>query len=237
MFTDIQAYKVDLKKYYEELQKVVLSEESEKQKKELDSIFKDKVRKYLPTCLNIVNTNFNCKFSLYKEGKDYDSAMRMVDTKVKKTKEEVENELNYYYSNMSNSIAPNEKPNLDLALEILKVYVDDNFYNNITQSKYLNEAVSMQVESNPGDTFKPAANNLIPKTTDEIQYNPYAGQPIDYGNNNQVTESKIDSSNFGVGQANSVNNSKRAVSDKEFAYSDVIDASSLSIFNNPNKGN
>lgn len=237
MFTDIQLYKIDLKKYYEEINKVIPSEESEKQKKELDSIFKDKVRKYLPTCLNIVNTNFHCKFSLYKEGKDYDSAMRMVDTKVKKTREEVENELNYYYSNNANTIAPNEKPNVDLALEILKVYVTDDYYNIINQSKYLNEAMSMQTNDTT-ESFKPAANNLIPKTVDEIQYNPYAGQPIDYNNNNtQNTNTTIDANNFGKTQTTGEALNKRIMSDKEFANSDVIDAGSLSIFNNPNKGN
>ena len=88
------------------------------------------------------------------------------------------------------------------------------------------------------ESFKPAANNLIPKTVDEIQYNPYAGQPIDYNNNNtQNTNTTIDANNFGKTQTTGEALNKRIMSDKEFANSDVIDASSLSIFNNPNKGN
>ena len=238
MFTDIEGYKIDLKKYYEELNKILPSEDSEKQKKELDSKFKDKVRKYLPTCLNIVNSNFNCKFSLYKEGKDYDASLKMVDTKVKKTKEEVELELNNYYSNFGGNIPQNEKDKVDLAIEILKVYTDEEYYNNVSQSRYLNEAMSLNVDNNSYDSIAPAPNNLIPKTM-EVQHNPYAGQPIDFGNNTVPNNNTINSNNFSNMMQNnsqqSINN-RSYVSDKEFANSDVIDGSSLSIFNNPNKG-
>lgn len=215
MFNDIETFRIDIKKYYEELNSLEPSDNLERDKKNVDAKFKDKVRKLLPSCLKIINEAFNCKFSIYKEGKDYDAGLKLVDTKVKKTKEEVASELDNYKTMLNRPV----DPKLNLAIDIIKVYVDDTFYNVVSNSPYLNEPVpnnsvnSNQVINN--------SNNInvtpVPSTT-EIQYNPYAGKPInDGGNGNNFRRNNY-------------------ANDKEFAYSDVIDGNSLSIFGS-NKDN
>ena len=88
MFEDVELYLRDLKKYYEDVQE--LNSEGldleDKKRKELDDKFKDKLRKYLPSSLNIINTTFDCKFSLYKEGQDLDAKLYVINTKVKNCK-------------------------------------------------------------------------------------------------------------------------------------------------------
>ena len=98
MFTDINLFKKDVQDLFEELKELEFLEVEEKIKKEkeITNNFKDKARKYLPTCLNIINTNFGCQFSLYKMGKDFNSSFKVIETNVRKSREEVEFELNNY---------------------------------------------------------------------------------------------------------------------------------------------
>ena len=236
MFTDIELYKIDLKNYYKELSELDNLTDHEAEKKAIDAKFKDKVRKYLPTCLNVINSTFNCKFSIYKEGKGYNAALQLVDTKVKKTKEEVQAELLNYQSYVdTNSLQPDAKAKLDLAIDILNVYVDDLFYNTVYQNKYVQEALSLPDESNNEGSFESNSNaqphvDLIPQST-EIQYNPYAGMPI-YSDNNENLSNQNTISSDDSFKSNSY------ASDKDYAYSDVIDGSSISIFNSiPNNHN
>lgn len=242
MFTDIELYKNDLKKYYKELTELDTLTDHETEKKAIDSKFKDKVRKYLPTCLNVINSTFNCKYSIYKEGKDYNASLQLVDTKVKKTKEEVQTELASFQNYVNiNSLQPNDRAKLDLAMEILNVYVDDEYYNNVFQSKYIQEALALPDDDS---TFEAASSQqaaLIPQTT-EIQYNPYAGQPIDYGNDSNFSN-EVSNERFNITSleptSTDVNEgfkSNNYANDKDYAYSDVIDGSSLSIFNSVPSG-
>jgi hypothetical protein len=76
---------------------------------------------------------------------------------------------------------------------------------------------------------------LIPHTT-EIQYNPYAGKPIDYGSESINTVSSQTTSS--IANNNEGFKSTSYANDKDYAYSDVIDGSSISIFNSiPNTSN
>ena len=234
MFEDVELYIRDLKKYYDDV--LELNEEglevNDKKRKDLDSKFKDKIRKYLPSSLNIINSNFNCKFSLYKEGQDFDASFKMIETKVRKTKEEVSLELmNLRNSVDINSLSDKDKRQVELATEILTVYSDDDFMVNIGQSKFLNEAMSIV------DEVKTFDNNIqeqpsVTSTSNEIQYNPYAGQPIDLSNN--YSES-IDTNSFN----NMTNNESTSLSSMDanssYASKEMIDVNSLSIFgSNPN---
>jgi len=238
MFEDVELYLRDLKNYYDGIQELNLAqiEQNNNKRIELDSKFKDKIRKYLPSALNIVNTKFNCKFSLYKEGQDYSSSFKVIPTKVKKSKEEVLNELmNYERNSNLSGISPSDKRQLDLALEILIAYSDDNFQINIGQSKFLEEANALPSDKIDYDNNIQEEPNLIPTST-EIQYNPYAGQPVNIEND---FSKQIDTNSFNsnISELKPLENNpiENNSSDNNYAYNDVIDGSSLSIFgSNPN---
>lgn len=229
MFEDVELYLKDLRDYYEEINN--LNDEGisndDKKRLDLDNKFKDKIRKYLPSALNIVNDKFNCKFSLYKEGQEVSATFKMISTKVKKTKQEVLTELMNYEknSNLSN-ISPSDKRKLDLALEILIVYSDDNFKDNIGQSKFLEETKSLPIDNTPYIEVKEEEPNLIPTST-EIQYNPYAGQPIDLSNE---SNNEIDTN---ITELKPLENNPTADLDKDNrnTYNGAIDGASISIFN------
>ena len=232
MFEDIELYLRDLKDYYEGIQELNLQglEANDSKRTDLDNKFKDKIRKCLPSALNIVNKHFNCKFSLYKEGQSLDNKFNVIPSKIKKSKQEVVNELIGLEQNSNiNSINPTEKKQLDLALEILIVYSDDNFSRNIGQSKFLDEALKLPSDKKEYDNNIQEEPNLIPKST-EIQYNPYAGQPINVEND---YDKKIDTSSFNsnINELKPLeNNQMPNEATNDYAYSDVIDGDSLSIF-------
>lgn len=128
MFTDINLFKKDVQDLFEELKELEFLEVEEKIKKEkeITNNFKDKARKYLPTCLNIINTNFGCQFSLYKMGKDFNSSFKVIETNVRKSREEVEFELNNYKNSIDfNSLDEKTKGEITLAQIILTTYVSD----------------------------------------------------------------------------------------------------------------
>lgn len=237
MFEDVELYLRDLKNYYDGIQEFNLNgvDQNDKKRTDFDSKFKDKIRKYLPSALNIVNTKYNCKFSLYKEGQDYSSSFKVIPTKVKKTKNEVINELMGFEQNSNlGDLNPKDKRQLSLALEILIVYSDDNFQNNIGQSKFLEEAKSLPSDKINYDNNIQEEPNLIPTST-EIQYNPYAGQPVNIEND---YSKQIDTNSFNANISELKpleNNPVENTDNSEYAYNDVIDGSSLSIFgSNPN---
>lgn len=237
MFEDVELYLRDLKNYYDGIQEFNLNgvDQNDKKRTDFDSKFKDKIRKYLPSALNIVNTKYNCKFSLYKEGQDYSSSFKVIPTKVKKTKNEVINELMGFEQNSNlKDLNPNDKRQLSLALEILIVYSDDNFQNNIGQSKFLEEAKALPSDKINYDNNIQEEPNLIPTST-EIQYNPYAGQPVNIEND---YSKQIDTNSFNANISELKpleNNPVENTDNSEYAYNDVIDGSSLSIFgSNPN---
>jgi hypothetical protein len=266
MMTDIEAFKLDLKKYLEDLNELKASNDPELDKKirDLGEQFRNKVRKYLPTCLNIINTNFGCKFSLYKVGKDYNAAFKVVETNVRKSKEEVENELNALKASKDlTTLSPQVLSQIDLACDILLTYVDDGIEPKATQ-KYLDSAqpVASSIMTNvvnPQERFEQQQQ----LEQNNINFNPYANQPINLGENQAtgINTPSIDTNAFNnsvasvpspvqqpqpvvpVNQpANDDFVSTGIKTDSEYAYSDVIDASSISIFgvgssNNNNNNN
>jgi len=263
MMTDIEAFKLDLNKYLEDLKELKASNDPELDKKikDLGEQFRNKVRKYLPTCLNIINTNFGCKFSLYKVGKDYNAAFKVVETNVRKSKEEVENELAALKASKDlTTLSPQVVSQIELACDILITYVDDGVEPKASQ-KYLDSApvVASSIMTNvasPQERFE--QQNKMEQNN--INFNPYANQPINLGENQAtgINTPSIDTNAFNSSVAsvpnqavqqpvNPVNKqvnddfvSTGIKTDSEYAYSDVIDASSLSIFgvgNNNNNNN
>lgn len=181
MFTDINLFKIDQQKFYEELKELneINDESKDKKVKELNDKFRDKIRKYLPTCLNVINTNFGCQYSLYKVGKDFDASFKVIETNVKKTRDEVESELTTY-RNMVNYDSFNEstKEQIELASEILITYVDDFYGKDINKLAYLEhaKAKTSSIISNVPKMSPEALSSAEVQT--EIQYNPYANQPV-----------------------------------------------------------
>ena len=203
MFTDINLFKIDQQKFYEELKELNEIDDDSKDKnvKELNDKFRDKIRKYLPTCLNIINTNFKCQYSLYKVGKDFDASFKVIETNVKKTRDEVENELNYY-KNMSNynNMDESTKEQIELACEILITYVDDSYGKDINKLVFLERAkakTSSIINNVPRMSPEALSNNEV---QEEIQYNPYANQPVNL--DNEFTGSELNSNS-------SINNSEK----------------------------
>lgn len=203
MFTDINLFKIDQQKFYEELKELNEIDDDSKDKnvKELNDKFRDKIRKYLPTCLNIINTNFKCQYSLYKVGKDFDASFKVIETNVKKTRDEVENELNYY-KNMSNynNMDESTKEQIELACEILITYVDDSYGKDINKLAFLERAkakTSSIINNVPRMSPEALSNNEV---QEEIQYNPYANQPVNL--DNEFTGSELNSNS-------SINNSEK----------------------------
>lgn len=186
MFTDIGLFNNDKQKFYEELRELNMTdiEDKDKKVKEINNKFRDTIRKYLPTCLNIINTNYGCQFSLYKVGKDFDAAFKVIETNVKKSRAEVETELANYQS-MSNYNSFNEetKDQIDLASEILATYVDDSFNIDVNKMQFLERATaktSSIITNVPRMSQEAISSN--DEASQEIQYNPYANTPIGLDN-------------------------------------------------------
>lgn len=194
MFIDINLFKIDQQKFYEELKELneIDDDSKDKKVKEINDKFRDKIRKYLPTCLNIINTNFGCQYSLYKVGKDFDASFKVIETNVKKTRDEVEGELNYY-RNMANYNSFNEstKEQVELACEILTTYVDDSYGKDINKLAYLEraKAKTSSIISNVPRMSPEALSNT--EVQEEIQYNPYANQPVNL--NDEFTGAEVNS--------------------------------------------
>lgn len=260
MMTDIEAYKLDCKKYFEDLDELKASNDPDMDKKikELGEKFRDKIRKYLPTCLNIINTNFECKFSLYKVGKDYNAAFKVIETNVKKNKMEVENELEALKASKDiSSLSPAVQSQIQLASEILVTYVDDGVQPKFSQS-YLDSAapVASSIITNTPMMSQERIEQKNQIEQNNTNFNPYANQPIDLsnssdnfssGNNTPLYDPAIFNNSIGTQAAQTPQqpvqpNQSDFVStgiktDSEYAYSDVIDASALSIFGSNSNNN
>lgn len=197
MFTDLNEYYKDKDDYLKEVVSLEISngeideETKAKQDKEKDKLkdkFKDKIRKYIPTCLNHINTMFNIKYSIYKVGKDFDSSFNVIETNVKKTKEDIINELNYYLSITTNDAESIEK--LKLVMDILTTYVDDKIdeekERTLNNSTIVNSSIITNVP-----VMQMKENNMDDPST-QFNYNPYAGQA--YGVESGISNT-IDNSN------------------------------------------
>lgn len=198
MFADINLFKLDQKKFYEELKELneITDDTKDKKIKEANDKFRDKIRKYLPTCLSIINTNFGCQYSLYKVGKDFDANFKVIETNVKKTRDEVESELNGYKTLPNyNSFSDFTKEQIELACEILITYVDDSYGTDISKFTYLEhaKATTSSIVNNIPRMSAEALNSAEVK--DEIQYNPYADEPVNFRDSDPNSQLIMNNSN------------------------------------------
>lgn len=186
MFADIELFKEEQKKFYDELRELNLNtdiEESELKGKirEINVKFRDDIRKYLPTCLNIINTTFNCQFSLYKVGKDVDANFKVIETNVKKTLADLEADFANLESTIDiNKLSDSDKSKLELAKEILITYVNDpTDPKNDMQQRLNGKTVTTSSIIKNIPKMDIVKNEIENPTASEIQYNPYINQPIE----------------------------------------------------------
>lgn len=209
MFVDLNEFVKEKEEFLKEIGLLDINNVEDtkevKEREELKNTFKDKIRKYIPTCLNHINTMFNIKYSIYKVGKDFDSSFNVIETNVKKTKEDITNELNYYLSITTNDAASIEK--LHLVMDILTTYVDDEI--NEERERALNNG---PVKSSSIITTVPVMqikeNNMDNPST-QFNYNPYAGQAygIESGISNTIDNSNSMQNNDTSGMSIFGNNS------------------------------
>ncbi len=184
MFTDIDLFKEEQQKFFNSIREVNMSNDPDSKNKirDINAKFRDDIRKYLPTCLNIIKTTYNCQFSLYKVGKDYDANFKVIETNVKKTYQDLINEFQYLDSTIDISkLSDSDKAKLDLAKEILITYVNDptDPKNNVQERlSYKQATVSSIITNIPRmEQVKNEIDNPTPNNNN--QYNPYANIPIE----------------------------------------------------------
>ena len=184
MFTDLELFKEERQKFYDSIREVNESNFADKDVRirELNVKFRDDIRKYLPTCLNVINNNYNCHFSIYKTGKDYDANFNVIETSVKKTRGEIECELTNYRSLLNvTALSEHEQAQLDLATEIILMYVDDPTEPKKEKDPYLESAkpIASSIMTNVPRMDPTRLAQEEKDNSQAIQYNPYANQPID----------------------------------------------------------
>lgn len=211
MFNDIGLFEEERQKFYQEIREINTTncDNPKVRIREANVKFRDNIRKYLPTCLNIINTCYKCQFSIYKIGNDFDSNFRVIQTNVKKTRGEIEIEFTNYENMVDlSSINESDRAKLEKAKEIIITYVDDPTDPNANKSEMLSG-------------MKPVASSIITSTpvmvqkqmevesepVNKIQYNPYADKPIDFSSMDTPT---VDNSNsldiFSIGENQTLSN-------------------------------
>lgn len=220
MFADLEVYKEEKQKFQQQLIDLQASQLDDKEirAREMQAKFRDDIRKYLPTCLNIINNLYHCHFSIYKIGKDYDAAFRVIETNVKKTKGEIECELTNYRSSVNmDTLSELDRNRLDLATEIILTYVGDD--DNSEKNKYLEHSrpVGSSIVSQTNTPMEGVLSSA--NEAGEIQYNPYANQPI------VTSDQTSEEANLGIFGSNVSNQAVTSDAD----YRNMVDQSASNI--------
>ena len=114
--------------YPEDIQKIKLDEAEAK--------YKNSIRKYLSVSINKINEIAGGTFSLYKVGKDLDANFKVIEGKVRKSKQELIAEFNNYQSIIA-SLDERKKKEVLTAMNVIVDYSDDKVENNDRET-YLN---------------------------------------------------------------------------------------------------
>lgn len=183
MYTDIELFKHEQEKFFDAIREANLGDDQESKNKirDINAKFRDDIRKYLPSCLNIINTTYNCQFSLYKIGKDVDANFKVIETNVKKNYDDLEADFRYLDSTIDVSkLSESDRAKLELAKEILITYVNDptDPKNSIQERlNYRNATASSIITTIP--KMEIVKNEIENPTVSENQFNPYANVPIE----------------------------------------------------------
>lgn len=181
MFVELELFKQEKEVFYQNIKNIndTSQNDEEKQKRieEANEKFKGQVRRYLPSALNVIKTNFNCDYSIYKVGKDFNSQFQVVETNVRKTKPEVIAEMNEFKLKAeSMNLSEKDINKINIAMDVFLTYsedaaeeVDENKEDYMKHAKVTNSSI-VSVPSR--------VNNMFESSNSEIQHNPYANQSL-----------------------------------------------------------
>ncbi len=183
MFANLELFLQEKDVYRQKIEEIKSSsssnEELEKRLGEAEESFKGQVRKYLSSAINVLNTTFQCQYSIYKVGKDFDVNFQVVETNIRKTRSEVIAEMEAFKTQAASMTLTNDQiTKINIAMEVLLTYSDDAT-DQVDENKeaFLSEAKVtatsiIEAPTRENNAFEPAPSQ-------EPSFNPYANQPIE----------------------------------------------------------
>ncbi len=183
MFTNLSIFPQEKETYHQTVQEIMntVTDEEERNKKleEAQEKFKGQVRKYLPSALDVIKTTFQCQYSIYKVGKDFDANFHVVETNVRKSKSEVLAEMEQLKAQAASMTLNNEQiTKINLAMDVLLTYSDDVEEEKdetrtfaLEKSKVIASSI-VETPTRENNAFEPAPADVQPN------FNPYANQPV-----------------------------------------------------------
>ena len=138
MFADLSMFNSEKEDHNNRMAEIANSDLEENIKniklKEEEERFKNSIRKYLSVAINTINEVF--PFSLYKMGKDMDAKFRVIETKIRKGKEEIKEEFEQNKSMLVN-LEQKKQQNVLISMQVIIDYSDDVVVNEEKEA-YLN---------------------------------------------------------------------------------------------------
>ena len=132
MFVDLSMFASEKSMYLSSVEEINNSGYADDIKKiklaEAEAKYKNGIRKYLSVALNKINEISGDNFSLYKIGKDLDANFKVIEGKVRKSKQEIVEEFNKYQGLISQLDEKKRKEFLT-AMNIIVDYSDDAVVN------------------------------------------------------------------------------------------------------------
>lgn len=132
MFVDLNMFSSEKSVYLASVEEINNSTYADDIKKiklaEAEAKYKNNIRKYLSVAINKINEIANGSFSLYKIGKDLDANFKVIEGKVRKSKQELVAEFNTYQSILP-SLDEKKRKELLTAMNIIVDYSDDEQVN------------------------------------------------------------------------------------------------------------
>lgn len=133
MFVDLSMFASEKSMYQSSVNEIMNSGYPEDIKKiklnEAESKYKNSIRKYLSVSINKINEVVGGIFSLYKVGKDLDVNFKVIEGKVRKSKQEIIAEFNNYQDIIA-SLDEKKKKEVLTAMNVIVDYSDDQVENN-----------------------------------------------------------------------------------------------------------
>ena len=128
VFVDLNMFASEKSAYQSSVNDIMNSDFPEDIKKiKLDEAlnkYKNSIRKYLSVSINKVNEIAGGTFSLYKIGKDLDANFKVIEGKIRKSKQELIAEFNNY-QNIIASLDEKKKKEVLTAMNVIVDYSDD----------------------------------------------------------------------------------------------------------------
>ena len=132
MFVDLSMFPSEKSVYLSSIEEINNSNYADDIKKikldEAEAKYKNSIRKYLSVAINKVNEIAGGSFSLYKIGKDLDANFKVIEGKVRKSKQEIIAEFNNYQGALE-SLDERKRKEVLTAMNVIVDYSDDKIEN------------------------------------------------------------------------------------------------------------